>query len=106
MLALSGVQSEAGPLQAYVMLTELDGRRAPEHRLNPETVALLAGRFTDFSNQYLIFSEFPALDDASITSFIHVAENLNSIPNRTLRGNAMGMFEATVGLWQILARQG
>jgi hypothetical protein len=54
----------------------------------------------------LIFSEFPELNDASITRFLNVAESLGKIPNHTLRGNAMGIFQANIGMWQILARQG
>jgi hypothetical protein len=88
------------------MLSELDGRRSPEHRLKPETVALLAGKFSEFSDQYLVFSEFPDLDDSSIAAFLQVATSLNGIPKNALRGNALGTFQASVGLWQILARQG
>ncbi|HEX7959493.1 MAG TPA: hypothetical protein VF493_06220, partial [Terriglobales bacterium] len=106
MFGLSRVQTEAGPLQAYLMLTEMDSKRGAEHRLSPETVALLGSKFSEYSNQYLLFSEFPALDDSSINSFVHIADNLNTISNHTVRGNAMGTFEATVGIWQILARQG
>ena len=54
----------------------------------------------------MVFSEFPELTDASITQFLNVAESLGKIPNHTLRGNAMGVFQANVGMWQILARQG
>jgi hypothetical protein len=54
----------------------------------------------------LVFSEFPDLNDASITRFLNVAEGVGKIPNHTLRGNAMGIFQANVGIWQILARQG
>src|SRR5438067_2072233 len=90
MFGLSRVQTEAGPLQAYLMLTELDTRRSPEHRLSPETVGLMASKFSEYSNQYLLFSEFPSLDDTSITNFLHVADNLNNISNHTVRGNAMG----------------
>jgi hypothetical protein len=106
MFALSRVQSESGPLQAYLMTSDLDSRRPPDRRLSPDTVALLAAKFSEFSDQYLIFSEFPALDDSSITNFLNVAAALNGIHNQSLRGNAMGTFEAAVGMWQILARQG
>jgi hypothetical protein len=106
MFALSRVQSDSGPLQAYLMTSDLDGRRSPDHRLSPDTVALLAAKFSEFSDQFLIFSEFPSLDDASITAFLNVTGSLNGIHNQNLRGNAMGTFEATVGIWQILARQG
>jgi hypothetical protein len=106
MFALSRVQSESGPLQAYLMMCDLDSRRAADHRLSPDTVALLAGKFSQFSDQYLIFSEFPDLDDASIAAFIGQASALDSVRNQSLRGNAMGTFQAVVGIWQILARQG
>ena len=106
LFATSRLSTDTGPLQSYLMLSELDARRSPEHRLKPETVTLLAGKFSDFSDQYLVFSEFPVLDDASISSFLRVATNLNAISKSTLRGNALGTFQASVGLWQILARQG
>jgi hypothetical protein len=106
MFALCRVETETGPLQVYLMLSELDSRRSPGNRLSPQAVRLLASRFAEFSNQYLIFSEFPDLTDASITHFLNVAETLGNIPNHTLRGNAMGIFQANIGLWQILARQG
>ena len=106
MFGLCRVETETGPLQIYLMLSELDGRRSPENRLSPQTALLLASRFTEFSNQYLVFSEFPELTDASITEFLNVAESLGRIPNHTLRGNAMGIFQANIGMWQILARQG
>jgi hypothetical protein len=106
MFALSRVESETGPLQAYLLLSQLDSERPPNRRLSPETVRTLANKFTQFSDQYLIFSEFPSLDDASILAFLNVAESLDHIPNHTLRGNAMGTFQAEVGIWQILARQG
>jgi len=35
-----------------------------------------------------------------------VAASRDRIGNHTLRGNAMGTFQAEVGLWQVLARQG
>ncbi len=106
MFALSRVQSESGPLQAYLMMCDLDSRRSDDRRLSPDTVALLAGKFSQFSDQYLIFSEFPDLDDASIAAFIGQASALDSVRNQSLRGNAMGTFQAVVGIWQILARQG
>jgi len=106
MFALSRVQTESGPLQAYLMMCDLDSSRPSDHRLSPDTVVLLATKFSQFSDQYLIFSEFPDLDDSSIADFISMASALDGIHNQSLRGNAMGTFQATVGIWQILARQG
>lgn len=106
MFAFSRIETDSGPLQAYLCLSELDHRRPPKQRLNVPTVILLATKYADFSDQYLIFSEFPTLSDESITRFLSAAESLNKISDHTLRGNAMGVFQANVGLWQILARQG
>ncbi len=106
MFGLCRVETETGPLQVYLMLSELDSRRPADNRLSPQTVLLLASRFAHFSNQYLIFSEFPDLSDASITHFMNGAETLGKIPNHTLRGNAMGIFQSNIGIWQVLARQG
>jgi hypothetical protein len=106
MFGISRVPTDAGPLQAYLLLSEMDARRREGHRLSPETVVLLAGKFADFSDQYLIFTEFPDVSDASITGFLSTAASLGKISNKSLRGNALGTFQATVGLWQVLARQG
>lgn len=105
MFALSRAPTESGPLQIYMTITELDSRRPPQHRLAPATVRLLAHKFEDFSAQYRVFSEFPGLSDESISLFLQTANGLHTVPMQD-RGNAFGMFQANVGIWQILARQG
>ncbi|MBB5343453.1 hypothetical protein [Tunturibacter empetritectus] len=106
MTALSSIDSDNGPLQIYLTLSELDRGRQPANRLSPETVRQLADRFSKLNNWYLMFAEFPALNDAGIASFMKSTDVIEKISNQTLRGNALGAFQATVGLWQILARQG
>lgn len=106
MTALSHVETDRGPLQIYLMLSELDSERSPEKRVSSGTVRLLASRFSQFSSWYLIFSEFPDLSDASITRFVNVADAIDGISNPALRGNVRGAFQANIGLWQIFARQG
>jgi len=106
LFSLSRVRAKGGPTEAFLVLSELDGRRSAGHRLSAPTVELMAGKFSEFRNQYLIFSEFPELDDAAIATFLKTAGALGKIPDYSLRGNAMGIFQANVGLWQILARQG
>ena len=105
MFALSRAPTESGPLQVYMAICELDSRRPSDRRLSPATVRLLAHRFEEFSDQYRIFSEFPELTDESIAQFMETVQNLHSMP-RTVRGNAFGIFQANVGIWQVLARQG
>ena len=105
MSAFARVETETGPLQLYLTLCEMDRRRPPDKQLTPQTVTFLADKFTLFSHWYLLFSEFPALSDESITRFLSVAGSVDQTKNQALRANTLGAFQATVGLWQILARQ-
>jgi hypothetical protein len=106
MVAFSRVVTDVGPLQIYLTMCELDSGRAPEKRLSPQTVSLLASKYPQFNNWYLIFSEFPDLSDESATNFVTVANSIDKISNESLRGNTLGAFQANIGLWEILARQG
>jgi hypothetical protein len=106
MFAFSRMETDVGPLQAYLLLSELDSVRPKDKPLSPQTVRLMANNFPEFSKQYLVFLEFTNLSDASILRFLSIAQDLSKIPSHTLRGNAMGIFQANVGIWQILARQG
>ena len=106
MVSFSRLDTDNGPVQIYLTLSELDGKRPPQRSLSPETMLLMAHTYADFSSWYPIFSEFPELTDASITRFINVAGALDRISNQQLRGNALGIYQANLGLWQILARQG
>ena len=104
--ASSTVENGAGPLQIYLMLSAIDSGRPADHKLSEATVRLLSARFLEFSSWYPIFVEFPGLDDTSIAAFVDAADRINKIQDSTLRSNALGSFQAEVGLWQILARQG
>ena len=106
MIGLSRVRTDDSPLQVYLLLSEIDRGRAGAQRLTAATVKLMAERFLRYRQQYLIFSEFRTLDNASIAKFISVADNLDAIRDGTVQANALGIFEANIGLWQILARQG
>ncbi|WP_188760712.1 hypothetical protein [Edaphobacter acidisoli] len=104
--AMSRVVTDEGPLQIYLMMSEIDARRGPGNYMSPETVTLLAKKYSEYSNWYLVFSDYPTLTDASIASFLHTAETIDKISNQNLRANVMGSFQANIGLWEILARQG
>ncbi len=106
MVTFSRVVTDVGPLQIYLTMCEVDKERPADRRLSPETVSLLASRFAQFSNWYLVFSEFPALTDESATNFVNIADSIDKISNESLRGNTLGALQANIGLWQILARQG
>jgi len=98
--------SDFGPLQIYLALNEIDRRRASEERLSVETVRLMASQFSRMRAQYAVFSEFPGLNNVSIVRFINTAQNIDRIQDPTVRADALGIFQANVGLWQIFARQG
>jgi hypothetical protein len=104
--AVSCVETETGPVEVYLLLSEIDRGRQPGDRMSSATVRLLASRFSQFSSWYLVFTEFPELNDASIARFINVADAIDKIPRQALRENTLGTFQASIGLWQILARQG
>jgi hypothetical protein len=102
----SSVSEGSDPLRIYLVLSAIDSGRPSGSRLSDEAVRMLAGKFSEFNSWYSIFTEFPTLDDASIARFIETAERIDKISNPALRSNALGAFQADVGLWQIFARQG
>lgn len=106
LFSLSRQETEFGPVQIYLQLSELDNARPRDRQLSPRTAASLAATFSKFSDQYLVFTEFPELNDESIDRFLKVAESVDGTSSHTLRGNTMGSFQANIGLWQIFARQG
>ena len=106
MASFARLDTDTGPLQVYLCLSALDGERPAQRSLSPQTMLLMANTYEQFGSWYPIFAEFPELSDASITRFILIAESLDRISNQELRGNALGIFQANLGLWQILARQG
>lgn len=105
MFAFSRLNLDDGPLQTFLSVNSIDRGRSSKDRLAPETVQLLADNFKKFGDQYSTFSEF-SLDNQSISRFIKVAQDIDSVHSQNLRSDALGVFQADVGLWKILARQG
>ncbi len=105
MFAFSRLNLDNGPLQAFLSVNSIDRARTSKDRLEPVTVQLLAANFKKFGDQYPTFSEF-TLDNRSISHFIKVAKDIDDIHGHNLRSDAIGIFQANVGLWKILARQG
>ncbi len=106
LFALSRSYTENGPLEMYLSLTEIDRKRPPNQRMSAATGKLLITHFAELHDQYEIFSEFAGLDDASIAKFIAMTQKIDRIRDPLLREDTMGIFEANIGLWQIVARQG
>ena len=106
MVSYARLDADHSPLQVYICLSAMDNARRPQKSLPPETLLLMAHKYEQYSSWYPIFSEFPELSAASITRFIDTAESVDRISSLELRGNALGIFQANLGLWQIMARQG
>ncbi len=106
MFSFSRMYQKDSPFHLYWSLNELDRRRPPERRLSPAAVRLLAENFARYRTQYSIFTEWSDLDDEAITRFIEAVKSVDAIRDDALRANAIGILQANVGLWQILARQG
>ncbi|HMG85857.1 MAG TPA: hypothetical protein VK574_08935 [Terracidiphilus sp.] len=106
LIASSNLQTETGPVQVFLLLNALNSLRPPEHQLSDETDKLVASRFAQFHHWFAIFAEFPGLDDGAIAKFVNAADRIDSIPNPALRSNALGAFQADIGIWHIFARQG
>jgi hypothetical protein len=106
MVGVSRYAMPQGPVYNFLMLTEIDRGRAANEQLNIPTARLLAEKFPLFGDQYPVFAEFHALNNESISKFLTAAEGLNQIPDRLTRTDALGLLQANLGLWQILARQG
>lgn len=106
LVASSNLETDSGPMQIFLMLAAMNAGRPKERSVSDATEALIASRISQFNRWFPIFAEFPALDDTSIERFVTAAEHINSISSPTLRANALGAFQADVGVWQILARQG
>jgi len=106
LVSYSRLETDSGPLQIYLALTEIDRARPPKMRLSDGAVRLIANKFPRYHAWFLVFSEFPDLNDTSINRFVMVADSVDSLSNVALRGNSLGAFQANLSLWQILARQG
>lgn len=106
MAELAQVETDIGPLQMYLSTTEIDRSRGPGRQLSPDAVKLMISRYPQYGTWFEAFSEFPELSDDCIKQFIAMADSIGGISNRALRANTEGSFQATLGLWQILARQG
>jgi len=104
-VASSSIVTLGGPTQIYLIVSAIDGARPADKPLSSDTARLLAVKYSQLNDWYDIFVEFPELDDASIKDFIDAAGRIDGVSNQTLRSNALGAFQAEVGLWQILARQ-
>jgi hypothetical protein len=104
LFALCRKAVENEPLKIFMAISDLDRNRAAP--LQAGTVDRLAREYHSYGAQYAVFSESRSLSDASILHFLDTAEALGKVRDQLWRTDALGSFQALVGLWQILVRQG
>ena len=104
LFGLSRKTVENEPLKIFMAVTDLDRNRPKP--LEAATVDRLAREYRDFGAQYPVFAESRSLSDQSIIAFIDTAEILGKLRDPLLRTDAAGTFQALIGMWQILVRQG
>jgi hypothetical protein len=105
LFSLGRSNSIDGPLEMYNTLGELDRNRPVGEQISADTANLLINHYTHLHDQYAIFCEFTQLNGASIEEFVKATEKMDAIHDPMVRADTMGTFEATLGLWQIFARQ-
>ena len=104
LFALCRKAVENEPLKIFMALSDLDRNRATP--LEAATVDRLAREYRTYGSQYAVFSESRSISDKSINQFLDTAEAINKVRDPMFRSDVAGSFQALVGLWQILVRQG
>ena len=92
------------PLRMFISITNVDRHR--KMPLRQATVERLTRDFGDFGQVYSIFAEAPMLRDETIIAYLDLLPRLAKIRRVARRADAIGMFQALTGLWQIFVREG
>lgn len=103
LFALSRKAVENDPLKMYMMLSDVNRRRAQP--FTPPLVDRLLKDYKLFSSQYPLFAEVPSLSEKTITAYLDAAAAINQVRDVNTKAEEAGMLQALTGLWQILARQ-
>jgi len=104
LFALCRKPTDNEPLKIFMALSDLDRNRAQS--LQPETVQRLIRGWSVFGSQYMIFNDAPGIGDKTILAWLDNAGALDKVRDSLFRQDAIGMFQALTGLWQIFCRQG
>jgi len=104
LVACSNLGTDNGPVQVFLMVSALDAGRPQS--LSAATEQMIASTLSHFTRWFSIFVEFPDLNETSIDHFVSAADRIEGIANPALRANALGAFQADIGIWQVFARQG
>jgi hypothetical protein len=90
------------PLHIFMALSDMN--RARQAPLQTATVDRIIKDYRQISAQLPVLSEVPTLSDATILSYLDWIAAADGLTDE-LFADAVGIFQATTGLWQILCRQ-
>jgi hypothetical protein len=102
LFGLSRKAVENEPLKIFLALSDLERRRSKP--LEFATVDRLARSWRAYGAQYSLFSECPALSDATILSYLDKAGVISEMGEPRARADAAGVMQALAGLWQVFCR--
>lgn len=103
LFALSRKAVENDPLKMFMMLSDVNRRRAQP--LTAPMVERLLKDFKLFSAQYPLFAEVPSISEKTIGVYLDAAETINQVRDVSVKAEEAGMLQSLTGLWQIFARQ-
>ena len=95
---------ENAPLKMFMAINNIERRR--KEPLSPATVDRLMRDYEKYGAQYALFAEVETLSEETIIAYQDLLPQLVKKRNLLRRADATGTFQALVGLWQILVRQG
>ena len=104
LFGLSRKSVENEPLRIFLALNDIDRRRS--RPISPQLASLLVNNYRPFGAQYLLFTEFPFLSEASIRSYVELSDSVMHIRDAVLRSDALGSLQSLVELWRIFSREG
>ena len=104
MFALCRKAIENEPLKIFLAVSNIDRRRSVP--LAPATVERLILAFPLHGEQFALYNDSPNLSDAAITAHLDAMPRLDKINSYVRRADATGAFQALIGLWQVLRRNG
>ncbi len=102
LFALSRKAVDNEPLKIFLSLSDVNRDR--KEALSVATAERLVKDWKLLGAQYTIFSEMPQLSEKSIVQYLTAATALNGIGDIQQRADAVGSFQALIGLAQVLNR--
>ena len=104
MFALCRKAIENEPLKIFLAVSDIDRHRAKP--LAAATVERMILAFPMHGEQFALYNDSPNLSDEAIMAHLDVMPKLDKLGNYVRRADATGTFQALIGLWQILRRNG